>query len=309
MKQFFKKLYENSFLGYSIVRPFFVVYNFFRFNRFLPVKTHVKLRFENRLGYKLNLKEPKTINEKINWLKLYDKKEFYTDIADKYAVRDYIKEKIGDQYLIPLVFHTKRAKNVLPENLPDYPFILKTNHDSSGGIIIRDKRLVNWKKIQVTLHGLMKDNYYYNSKEWHYKNIQPCIIAEKLLTDENGRIPYDYKMVCFNGNLVATTVITDRESDKALSTYDVNWKRFECHWGTDFEVGKSVQKPIVYEKMKELAEILAKDFICVRVDFYVLKEKIYFGELTLYDASGFSKFDPEEYDRKFGDMLRLPFES
>lgn len=303
MKQKIKFLYQNSFTAYYCIRPFFVVYNFFRFYRFLPVKSIVKLKFKKKLGYPLNLKNPQTLNEKLNWLKLYNKKPIHTTIADKYLVRDYVAKKIGSEYLIPLVYHTTNPKDIIPENLPDFPVIIKTNHDSSGGIIIRDKQKVNWRKTQLTLHRLLKDNYYYNSNEWQYKNIKPRVVVEKLLTNEHNEVPYDYKLQFFNGNLAMTSVIMDRSTNPSLRTYDANWNPYDFKWGEGFKLGKQIKKPAQYNKMVELGKKLAEDFISVRVDFYINNNAIYFGELTLYDGSGFAKFTPEDFDLHFGKML------
>jgi hypothetical protein len=256
------------------------------------------------MGYGLNLKKPKTLNEKINWLKLHDRTPLHTIGADKYKVREYITNKIGKEYLIPLIFNTKKPQDIIPVNLPDFPVIIKTNHNSSGGIIIKDKKNVNWKRVRFDLKKLLRENYFYASREWQYKNIKSRIVVEKLLLDENGNIPYDYKMHCFNGKLVFTQVDLDRQTNHTRNLYDKDWKFIPCKW--IYKNGKQIEKPATYNKMQLLAEKIAEDFIYVRVDFYVIQKKLFFGELTFHSESGSGYFEPKFFDDHFGSLLNLP---
>lgn len=273
----------------------------------LPEKYRLKRRFKRIMGYTLNLEKPVTLNEKIQWLKLYDRTELHPICADKYAVRDYIKEKIGEEYLIPLVFHSYDWRDIKPENFPEYPFIIKTNHDSSGGEIVWDKKDVDWDKVRNQFRKRLKSNYaIFGKGEWQYADIKPMIIAEKLLVTADGGIPADFKMHCLNGNLEFTQVDLDRHKDHTRNLYDKAWNLLPVEW--IYENGPDLEKPLVYSKMVELAEFLAKDFICLRVDFYVLQEKIFFGELTFHSDSGYMKFDPKEWDTTFGNKLKLPIE-
>lgn len=302
MKDFLGNFYRNTILGYYLIYPIYFIYELFL--KTIPDEKHIKIKFKRHLGYTLNLENPKTFNEKIGWLKLNDRQPLQTIAADKYKVRDYISKKIGEQYLIPLVYQTKDPQDIIPENLPNYPFIIKTNHNSSGGIIVKDKRKINWRRTRFDLKKNLKENYFYSSREWQYKNIEPRIIAEKLLTDQDGNIPYDYKMHCFNGKLVFTQVDLDRQTNHTRNLYDVHWDFMTCRWV--YQNGKEIDKPIVYEKMKSLAEEIAQDFIYVRVDFYVIDKEIYFGELTFHSESGIGKFIPQEWDSILGGMLVLP---
>ncbi|WP_179345063.1 ATP-grasp fold amidoligase family protein [Winogradskyella ursingii] len=296
------KVTKQSELGYYLLRPVYMAYDFSL--RLIPDEVIVKNSFKKHMGYKLDLNNPKTLNEKINWLKLYERKEHHTIIADKYAVREYIKEKIGEQYLVPLYFHTKNHKELRSKNLPDKNFIIKTNHDSSGGVIVTDKSEIKWKKVRKRFKRLLKENHYFRTREWQYKNIKPRIIVEKLLTNKDGSIPNDFKFHCFNGKLAFVMVDLNRHIGKRTrNLYDKDWNLLPCEWGRPND--RDMEKPSNLEEMIKLSEILAKDFPYLRVDFYSVKGKTYFGELTLHHASGFQKFTQEEYDYKFGKELKL----
>ena len=301
MKKNLRHYYLNSNLGYYIMYPIFRMHELFL--RLIPDKAYIQYKFKKILGYNLDLKKPKTFNEKISFLKLYDRSALQTITADKFLVRDYIKEKIGAEYLIPLVLHTKNVKEIIPENLPDYPIIIKTNHNSSGGVIVKNKNETNWKAVRSKLKKLLRENYFYFSREWQYKNIEPRVIVEKLLTDDKGNIPPDYKLHCFNGKLIFTQVDLDRYEDHRRNLYNVDWEKIPCRW--KYKNGNEVSKPFEYEKMKNLAEKIAADFIYLRVDFYSIGNSIFFGELTLHPGSGALIFYPPSFDKKFGEMLDI----
>ncbi len=274
----------------------------------LPEKYRLERRFKRILGYSLDLDRPVTLNEKIQWLKLYDRTELHPICADKYAVRDYIKQKIGEEYLISLVFHSDDPAQIKADKFPDYPFIIKTNHDSSGGIIVWKKEDVNWDEVREIFRKRMKSNYaIFGKGEWQYASIKPMIIAERLLITEDGSIPADFKMHCFNGSLKFTQVDLDRQTNHTRNLYDRDWNYIPVSWL--YKNGREVTKPSVYEKMVQLAEKLAKEFIYLRVDFYVVSGNIYFGELTFHSDSGNGKFIPEEWDTTFGNMLKLPIDN
>ena len=271
----------------------------------VPEKIRLKNRFKRTLGYPLNLENPITFNEKIQWLKVNDRSPLHPICADKFAVRDYIRKEIGEEYLIPLVFHTEDPEEIRAEALPDHPFIVKTNHDSSGGVFVWKKSEVDWEELRKSLAKRMKSNYaLFGKGEWQYASIKPMIIIEKLLITADGSIPADFKMHCFNGSLKFTQVDLDRQTDHTRNLYDRDWNLLPVSWL--YKNGRSVEKPVVYEKMIQLAETLAKKFIYLRVDFYVVSGKIYFGELTFHSDSGNGKFTPEEWDTTFGKMLELP---
>jgi hypothetical protein len=295
-------IYRTSDFGYYLLRPFYKIYE--RVLKILPDEYIVKRSFKKHMGYSLDLDNPETLNEKINWLKLYCREDLHTIVADKYKVRAYIKEKIGEQYLIPLILETKNPEDLKPENLPNKEFIIKTNHDSSGGVIVRDKSSINWPIARKRFKRLLKENHFYSTREWQYKNIEPRIVIEELLTYDDGSIPDDYKLHCFNGKLAFVMIDFDRYSHKRTrNLYDPEWNLIPCNWGRPF--GKEVSKPSSFEEMKVLAERLAEDFTYIRVDFYLVKGGIYFGELTFHHASGFQKFYTHECDYKFGQQLNI----
>jgi len=303
LRKFFKGIYESSNFGYALINPFFKIYKYFRYDLKSEEET-IKYRFRKKFGRNLNLENPQTLNEKINWLKLNDRSDLHTKCADKYSVREYIAGVIGKKYLIPLLYETTNPCDLTAKNLPDEPFIIKTNHDSGGVFIVRDKAKLNYKKAQLDFKRFLNNDYYQESKEWQYKNIKPRILVEKLLLDEERKIPFDYKMHCFNGELNFTQVDLDRQENHTRNLYDKHWNFIPCEW--KYENGRQLERPTNYKEMKRLAEIIAKDFIYVRVDFYSVLNQIYFGELTFHSESGLSKFNPPSYDRKLGEQLSLP---
>jgi hypothetical protein len=302
MKRFIKHFYYNTKLGHLIIFPIKKIYKYY-YPRLIPEKLFIKLTFKSILGYTLNLDNPKTLNEKIQWIQRYKRTPLHTKCSDKYAVRKYIEEKIGKEYLIPLLYHTTDTKDIVPEKMPDYPFIIKTNHGCGGHIIVKDKSEIDWKTVQKYLKNKLKRNYYYTAREWQYKDIMPSIIVEKLLLDKNSNIPCDYKFHCFNGHVEIITVDMDRQFNFKRNLYDKDWNFIDCRMR--LENGADVKKPIMLNKMKSLAETLANEFYYIRVDLYNVKGKIYFGELTFSPAGGRQKYFPPIWDRKFGDQLKL----
>ena len=306
MKELVRKLYLETTFGRYLVQPFYGAYIYFKFT-IVDDLTRINREFVKNFGRKPDLENPKTYNEKMQWLKLNDRTPLHTQCADKYHVREYVKDKIGEEYLIPLVFESKNLNDIKPENLPDYPVIVKTNHDSSGGSIILNKNETNWVVVRNLLYKSLHINYYNKYKEWQYKNIEPRVIVEKLLQHEDGSIPFDYKMHYFNGELVFTQVDLDRHIDHTRNLYDADWSFLDIEWV--YKNGRQLEKPKCYDEMKVVSKALAQDFCYTRVDLYTLNNKVYFGEITFHSESGFGAFNPDEWDLKFGNMLRLPNES
>ncbi len=303
MEHFIKRLYQDTKLGHLFIFPFKKLYDIYG-SRILPEKMYIKQTFKNTFGYKLNLRNPKTIEEKINWLQLNVRTPLHTLCTDKYAVRVYVKKKIGEKYLIPLIFHTDNPAEIIPDNLPDYPFIIKTNHGCGRHVIVKDKTKVEWKRVRKDLKKLLKHNYYYKNREWQYKDIKPCIIVEKLLLDENSNIPYEYKFDCYNGHVKSIEVIMDRYADIKISIFESDWKLINYQLYI-YKSGGDIKKPVKLAEMKLLAETLAKDFKFVRVDLYNIGSKIYFGEMTISPMAGFEKFPSPDLARKLGIELKL----
>ena len=267
----------------------------------------VKIQYKKRLKKKLNLKEPKTFNEKLQWLKLYDHKEEYTKMVDKYLVRDYIKEKIGEEYLIPLYGVYEKFDDINFKKLPS-KFVIKCNHDSGGLVICRDKKNFDIKKAKKKIEKYLKRNYYKCNREWPYKNVKPKIIIEKYMEEKNEKSLHDYKLFCFNGipKFVYVSEGMDNHKTAKMSFLDMDFS-FMPFKRSDYKSFDEVpKKPKKFDLMVEFAKILSKDIPHLRVDFYEINGKLYFGELTFFTCSGFIPFEPMEWDRKLGDMLELP---
>lgn len=271
---------------------------------FLSDEKYLKLKYWACIGKRLDLNNPKTFNEKLQWLKLYDRSELYTKLVDKYDVREYIKSKIGEEYLVPLYGVWNSFEEIDFDELPDQ-FVLKCTHDSGGVVICKNKKFFNRKNAKDKLKKHLSHNFYYLGREWPYKNIKPRIIAEPYLEDKKYGELRDYKFYMFNGELALSFVCSDRANSVKYTFFDKN-KKFLDIKQCDCPNDPTVELPQEYELMVDLARKLSKDFIHVRVDFYEINNKVFFGELTFYDASGFGYFEPEEWDKKIGDMLKLP---
>ena len=302
IRSYFKQLYFETLLGRILIHPFKWVYELYFFNP-IQDKKYLQKKYNSIFDSELNLKYPSTLNEKIQWLKLNQRSNLMTLCADKYAVRKYIKRQIGEEYLIELVFCTTNSKDITAENLPNTPFVIKTNHDSGNVFIVRDKRKVDWIYIRKQLTISLRNNYYHDSREWQYKNIKPCIIVEELLQDQDENILSDIKFCCINGRVEVIHVDSNKEVEHLRNNYSRDWQPLELAWPRDKKPGNVTDKPSNLNKLIELAETLAKPFEFVRIDFYVDDEKIYFGEITFHPTSGFGPMEPPKYDEYLGKKL------
>lgn len=272
--------------------------------RIIPDKVYLQIIFRARMGKKLNIKEPKTYNEKLQWLKLHDRKPEYTKLVDKYEVRSHIKETIGEEYLIPLFGVYDRFEDIDFDRLPKQ-FVLKCTHDSGGKIICKDKTKLNIQKTRKVINKYLKRNYYYPGREWPYKEVKPRIICEKYIMDEREEDLKDYKFFCFHGEPHFLFVTSDREKDIRFNYYDMDFQLLPFSQ-QDKQSDREIKKPVCFEKMIELARILSRGITHVRVDFYEIEGHIYFGELTFFNDSGLRKFEPEIYDEILGSWINLP---
>ena len=274
---------------------------------FFGDRTYLRLKYALIMGKPLNLKDPKSFTEKLNWLKLYDHNPTYTTMVDKYRVKGYVANIIGNNHIIPTLAVYDSASQIDFDQLPDQ-FVLKCNHDSDDGVIIcTDKSSLDKEYVINKLGQAMNSNYYQITKEWPYKNVQRKIIAEEYITDPEKGDLMDYKFFCFNGNVKFFKIDFDRRSyhranyflpDKSLLPFG------EIACPPDFS--KKLDIPANLEEMMLIAEKLAEGIPFVRVDLYNASGKIYFGELTFYPASGFGPFEPAEWDNKIGELLILP---
>lgn len=257
---------------------------------------YIKRKFKEKLGYEIDFnREPETFNQKIQFRKLYDNNPLYSICADKYRVREYVKEKIGEEYLIPLYLVTDKLTEEQWDKLPN-SFVAKANHDSGTVKIIKDKNKVDKRKIIREINMSLKFDYGIISLEEYYSNIPRKIIVEEYLKEEI----IDYKFLCFNGKVEMLFLCLNRNSTGLnVDFYSKEWEKlpFERHYKNS---DKIINKPDNYEKMIEISEKLAEDFDFVRVDLYEVNNKIYFGKLTFCPGSGMEEFKPEEWDYKIG---------
>lgn len=278
----------------------------------LPDSFFIQRNFKKSFGYKLNLANPQTLNEKIQWLKLNDRTPLHTLCADKYNVRKFISDTIGKEFLVPLLFQTYQPNNLIPENVPNLPLIIKANHNSGGTIIVYNKNEIDWSKIRKKCETWLNENHYHYTKEWQYKNIRPCIIIEKLLLDSNGNVPADYKLHCINGKVEMISVDQNRGTSKhSRNWYLPDWQRAPFKWSSYYNnrytdpLYVDIPKPLVLETLIELSHKIAKYFRYVRIDFYVTNDQIYFGEITFHHDGGYRPIEPSEWDKKLGKKLQL----
>ena len=278
------------------------------FLNFLSDKTYIKLMYYARMGRKINLNDPQTLNEKLNWLKINNRNPLYTQLVDKYEVKNYIAEKLGEEYVIPALGVWDKFEDIDFGTLPDR-FVLKCTHDSGGLVICKDKRTFDVQKAKEKINKSLKNNYYYHGREWPYKNVKPRIIAEEYLSPlgEEGLI--EYKIFCFNGK-AKMVLVCKGPAHTPLRTndycdMDLNRLPFTCLFPNS--VGE-LKEPKNYEKMIEIAEKLSENIPQVRIDLYNIDGQIYFGEMTFFHNSGFCAFEPNEWDEKLGEWIELPKE-
>lgn len=295
-----------------------------------PDRKYISRKFEATLGYPLNLDNPQTFNEKLQWLKLYDRKPIYTTMVDKYAVKEYVASIIGEEYIIPTLGVWEHFEDINFDDLPNQ-FVLKCTHDSGGLVIVKDKSKLDMPAAKRKINKSLKRNYYYLGREWPYKDVKPRIIAEAYMEDASSQIKngliaahdfgtdrkdingslkkntplIDYKVYTFNGEAKFCMINQERKIHTRADYFDRDYKWLDFKWGYD-HADIIPQKPESYEQMFKLAERLAKDTAELRVDFYEVNGHIYFGELTFFDGSGFDKIEPIEWDYKLGSFLTLP---
>jgi hypothetical protein len=278
------------------------------FFNWLSDRKYLELAYWAQTGRKLNLKNPKTFNEKIQWLKLYDRKPEYSIYADKYEVRQFISATIGSEYLIPLIGIYKSVDEINWDDLPKQ-FVLKCTHGSGSNIICPDKSKLNIEDAKIKLKKWMKKSWFWFGREWPYKNIKPRIIVEEFLINEENSIPNDYKCWAFNGEVKFINVHFHEEGKTKINIYNTDWKlqSFGMVYNNNLKINHI--KPLNLVRMIKISEKIAKKIgsCFLRVDFYEVNGKLYSGEITFYPTSGFIRFFPDhnELDRKYGDLLEL----
>lgn len=275
------------------------------FFRIIPDDIWLKIQYRRHIGKRLNLKNPVTFNEKIQWLKLHDRNPLYTKLVDKYEVRQYVADIIGEEYLIPLLGVWENFDDIDFDKLPKQ-FVLKCTHDSGGLVVCKNKADLNISAVKKKMNSCLKFNYYWALREWPYKNVKPRIIAEKYMEDESGYELKDYKIFCFDGIPKALFIATDRgihETKFDFFDAELNHLPMKQHYPNNPNI--KIPDPDGVKKMFELAHVLTKDFKHCRADFYDINGRIYFGELTFSHFSGMQPMEPPEWDEKFGNWIDI----
>lgn len=280
-----------------------------RFGWFLNDYTYVRLQYFLRMHKKLNLKNPQTYNEKLNWLKLYDRRSVYTTMVDKYSVKAYVESKVGRQYIIPTLGVWDSPEAIEWDTLPNQ-FVLKTTHGggNSGVFICKDKTKLNSRIVERALSKAMKQDIYRESREWPYKDVKKRIIAETYLEDQNTKELRDYKFFCMDGKVRALFIATERQGEGGevkFDFYDADYNHLDLVQMHPMS-GIEIPKPKTFEEMKRIASALSEGLPQVRVDLYEVNGKVYFGELTFFHHGGVVPFHPESWDYEFGSWIELP---
>lgn len=273
-------------------------------SKIVPDKWYLSLEYKYFLGKKLNWNNPKSYNEKLQWLKVYDHNPLYTNLVDKYEVKSYVEKKIGAEYIIPTYGVWDSFEEIPFEKLPD-KFVLKCTHDSGSVFLVKNKEEINYKDLRKKINISLKNNFYWFGREWPYKNVKPRIIAEQML-DFNDDI-LDYKVFSFNGHAKALFVASDRNNkleETKFDFYDVDFNPLDIINGHP-NSGKVIPKPKYLKKMIEISEILTEGIPHARIDFYEVNDKLYFGEITFFHWSGFKKFEPDYWDEVFGNWIDI----
>lgn len=279
-------------------------------------KTYLKLRYRFQMGEWPDLDNPTLFTEKIQWLKLHNRHPQYSIMVDKYTAKDYVASRIGNEYVIPTLGLWNSPKDIEWDKLPNQ-FVLKTTHGGgNGGVVIcRDKNCFNKKEAICKLEDNQRSDIYNNFREWPYKDVKPRILAERFIEtgDSGSNDLFDYKFFCFDGDPRFCQVIRDRNTHETIDFYDMEWNHQELsglHPSKALIVpqGKTpVPKPLPLDKMIQICRTLSKDIPFLRVDLYVVGEKVYFGETTFFPASGIGTFQPKEWNKKLGYLIHIPY--
>lgn len=270
---------------------------------FIPSRVYIKVLYKKRIGRKLDLRKPTRYTEKLQWLKLNDHNPDYTKMVDKYEVKKYIAETIGEEYVIPTYGVWNSFDEIDFSKLPNQ-FVLKCTHDSGGLVICRNKQDFDFKNARKKISKCLKTNYYLKYREWPYKNVKPRIIAEQYMEDSDNSCLTDYKFFCFNGIPKIMYISKDKSENPGTDFFDMNYNHLELKM-RDNNSKILPEKPLLFEKMKKISSVFANKIAHIRVDFYMINNHLYIGELTFYHMSGFQKITPDDWDYKLGNMLDI----
>jgi hypothetical protein len=272
----------------------------------MPDKLYLSAMWRAHFGKKLDWKNPRSFNEKLQWLKAYDHNPAYPRLVDKETVRRYVSDTIGPEYLIPLVGGPWKRFDEIDFDLLPESFVLKCTHDSGGVVICRDKKALDLRAVKKKIEKSLRRNYYWGGREWPYKNVKPRVIAERYMGNETGDEVKDYKFMMFGGEHRCAFVCSNRFAGSKLNVtfFDPGWNRmpFERHYRAD---ARELPRPERYEEMIRLSERLSAGMPFVRIDLYEISGRVYFGEITLYPGSGLEEFEPVGWDYALGEWIDL----
>jgi hypothetical protein len=273
---------------------------------FLSDRTYLKLIYWLRMGKALNLKNPQTFNEKLQWLKLYDRRPEYTTMVDKYQAKKYVADRIGEEYIIPTFGVWDKFEDIDFGSLPN-EFVLKSTHDSGGVVIVRDKSKMDIEAARKKINTSLNKNYFWGGREWPYKNIKPRIICEKYMVSECGSELIDYKFYCFQGEPKLIQVISDRNNGNYyLNHFDLEWNKLNIQRKNHLENHHIIHdKPKKLDEMINISRKLSKDIPFVRIDLYNTESEVFFGEITFFPVSGFIDFADYQTDLLLGSWVQL----
>ena len=280
-----------------------------RLSQLLPDKLYLQIMYFKHFHKFINFNNPKTFNEKLQWLKIYDRKPIYTMMVDKYRVKDYIKNKLGEEYVIPTLGVWKTPEEIEFDSLPNQ-FVLKWNHDSGSVVICEDKNKLDIEEaIRKLTPGKTRSGFWYG-REWPYKNVEPCIIAEKYMEDTTSKESQDYKIHNFKGVPRVILVCLSHFSEEGIEEelFDLSGKKINVKRTGEQTNDININATKELNKMLEFVERISKDYPFMQTDFYEVEGRVYFGEITLCSSSGFSQFSPNENDNVFGEWFKIPGE-
>lgn len=302
-------------ISFFLKNPYEIIRSLLKkYSDYLPDLLYLKFQYKEQMGYPLSLKHPITFSEKMQWLKLYDRRPIYTTMVDKFAVKKYVADIIGEEYIIPTLGVWDRPEDIEWDILPNQ-FVLKCTHDSGRLVICKDKLILDKDATINKLNKSLKTDYYLLGREWPYKNVPHRIIAEKYIepTPDLKEL-VDYKWYCFNGEPTYCQVIQDRSTKETIDFFDTGWNHQEFVGLIPSEgpaIGMAEVEPQCPKNLKlqiDIARRLSKNMAFSRIDLYEVDEKVYFGEITLYPANGIGVFVPNKYNYVLGKMINLPNE-
>ena len=279
-----------------------------KIKNYIPDKIYLFLMYYILVKKRLNINNPNTFNEKLQWLKLNDRKNIYTKMVDKCEAKKYVTDLIGDEYIIPTIGVYNNFNEINFNNLPNQ-FVIKCTHDSGSTIVCKDKTKFDIKNAKKKISKALKYNYYYSVREWPYKNIKPRIIIESFMDDGVNSQLVDYKLQCFWGKVDNILVCVDRDKETGVKYhyFDTNWKYLKyCPYPGINEKNINISKPKQLDKMIKIAERLSAGIPEVRIDLYIIHGKIYFGEYTFFTNGGFDTTITSDADIILGEKLKLP---